>query len=324
MTKIRYGIVGTSPQGQKFLAALKLSADSRIVGVVDGSEDQAEGKKLVTQFGVPKLYTSATELFEDKEVDVVYLAVKNEDHYESAKEALNNGKNVLLEKPFTRHKVGASELFQLASKKGLFIMEAQSALFLPIMQKVSDLLSKGAIGDLRFIEVKDKYDVTAQASWIKKLSAGGGALFNGGTNFLGIIQYLCGRQFSDWSGFEYNQVGEADTRCNLALKNGDVLVNVLLTTDFEIETKLVLYGTEGKIKIPNYWFSETALLENQQGTKRFVIDEQENDLVYEIAHINHCLQENKLTSPIVTPELTIQTLTIIESLYQKWYRDPLN
>ncbi|KRL03963.1 Gfo/Idh/MocA family protein [Liquorilactobacillus oeni] len=322
--KIHYGIVGTSKLVRKFLSAIALVPDSIVMGIVDQTETQAEGKKLVQEFDIPQLYTKTEELLNNETIDIIYFAVKNEDYYENAKRALSKGKNVLLEKPFTRHKVGASELFQLAGKKKLFIMEAQSALFLPIMQKVRTLLKQGIIGDLRFIEVKDHYDVAGKTDWIKKLSAGGGALFNGGANFLGVIQYLGGQGFDDWSGFEYNRVGEADTRCNLSLKMNDLLVNVLLATDFEIETKLVLYGTKGRIKIPNYRLSNTALLENENKTKRFVISEQKNDLVYEIEHLNKCLQEKQFVSPIVTPEITIQSITVMESLYRKWYSDSLN
>ncbi|KRM95597.1 Gfo Idh MocA family oxidoreductase [Liquorilactobacillus aquaticus DSM 21051] len=320
--KIRYGIIGATSQAAKFARALSLSSSSELVGIADA--DQTLSKKFATEMVVPKAYEDYSQLCRSVGIDIVYIPVKNKERYDCAKMALENGKNVLLERPFTRHKVGASELFHLAAKKKLFIMEAQSALFLPIMQKVKKMLEDGVIGEVKFVDVKEKHAIDDRSEWFSKLAAGGGAFFNGGSNLLGVIQFLLNDSIKEWSGFEYNQVGEADTRCAISLKCGDVLVNSLITTDFDIESKLVIYGTKGKIKIPNYWEGSAAVLENKLGTKRFVLENQENELIYEIDHVAKCLTSGVMVSPIATPELTMQTMNIIQSLYQKWYGDPLN
>ncbi len=320
--KIRYGIIGATSQAAKFVRALNMSSNSAVVGIVDA--DQALSKKFAAEMVVPEVYENYVQLCQSNKIDIVYIPVKNKERYDCAKMALDNGKNVLLERPFTRHKVGASELFQLAAKKKLFIMEAQSALFLPIMRKVKKMLEDNTIGEVKFIDVKEKHDIGDKHDWFSELSAGGGAFFNGGSNLLSVIEFLLNDSIKKWSGFEYNQVGEADTRCALTLKCGNVLINSLITTDFDIESKLVIYGTKGKIKIPNYWEGSAAILENELGTKRFVLENQENGLVYEIEHVASCLNSGAISSPVATPELTMQTMNIIQSLYQKWYGDPLN
>ncbi|WP_056967322.1 Gfo/Idh/MocA family protein [Liquorilactobacillus sucicola] len=320
--KIRYGIIGATVQASKFVEALNLSANSVVVGIADGR--QALSRKFATELDVPHVYASYSQLCQSSEVDIVYITVENKERYDCAKLALKNGKNVLLESPFTRHRVGAGELFQLAAKKKLFIMEAQSALFLPIIKKVKELLEDKTIGEVKFIDVKEKHEIDDKGEWFSEIASGGGALFNGGSNLLGVVQFLLQDSIKEWSGFGYNRVGKADTRCVLALKCGAVLINSLITTDFDVESELVVYGTRGKIKIPNYWEGSAAILENGLGTKRFVLENQENELVYEVDHIASCLASGAVVSPIVTPKLTMQSMTIIQDLYQKWYGDPLN
>ncbi|KRL02702.1 Gfo/Idh/MocA family protein [Liquorilactobacillus capillatus] len=320
--KIRYGIIGATTQAAKFVRALEISDSSIVVGVADA--EPAQSKQFALELGIPTVYENYTQLCQSGEVDIIYIPVKNKERYDCAKEALENNKNVLLEHPFTRHKVGANELFQLAAKKKRFIMEAQSALFLPIMNKVRELLEDKTIGEVKFIDVKEKHPITDKDEWFSQLDAGGGALFNGGSNLLSVIQFLLNKPINEWSGLEYNQVGEADTSCILALKCGEILINSLITTDFDVENELVIYGTKGKLKIPNYWRGAAAILENAQGTKRFALENQKNELVYEVDHVAECLNSGVSTSPIVTPELTMHTMSIIQNLYQKWYSDPLN
>ncbi len=61
---------------------------------------------------------------EDAEVDIVYVATIHPTHHALAKMALNAGKHVLVEKPFTMNYREAAELVDLAADKGLFLMEA--------------------------------------------------------------------------------------------------------------------------------------------------------------------------------------------------------
>ena len=77
------------------------------------------GKELADKYGVKKVYTKLADLMEDKEVDFIYVASPNSLHYEQAKMALEYGKNVICEKPFTATRETAAELVRMAKVKGL-------------------------------------------------------------------------------------------------------------------------------------------------------------------------------------------------------------
>ena len=58
----------------------------------------------------------------------------------------------------------------------------------------------------------------------------------------------------------------------------------------------------------------------QKGKSLFLISgKQISEFTYEINHVNQCLQDKKLTSPVMTKELTIATVKIVESFYQEWF-----
>ena len=80
---------------------------------------------------------------ESDSVDVIYIATPNNMHYENVKMCLLAGKHVLCEKPFTTSAAQAQELYALAEEKGLFLMEGFWIRFLPVLQKMQELIKEG-------------------------------------------------------------------------------------------------------------------------------------------------------------------------------------
>ncbi len=68
-------------------------------------------------------YGSYEELANDPNMDIIYVSTPHSHHYENVKLCLNNGKNVLCEKPLTVNAAQAKVLYDLAKSKGLFLME---------------------------------------------------------------------------------------------------------------------------------------------------------------------------------------------------------
>ncbi|MGC3051273.1 Gfo/Idh/MocA family protein, partial [Enterococcus faecalis] len=73
-------------------------------------------------------------------------------HYSAAKLALSQGKPVLLEKPFPLNAAEAEELFVIAQEQGVFLMEAQKSVFLPITQKVKATIHEGGLGEILWVQ----------------------------------------------------------------------------------------------------------------------------------------------------------------------------
>lgn len=97
-----------------------------------GSRRAESAKAFAAQYNIPHWHASYEELAADPAVDAIYIATPNALHYENCKLCLEHGKHVLCEKPFTINAEQAKELYALAEKKQLFIMEAFWIRFLPL------------------------------------------------------------------------------------------------------------------------------------------------------------------------------------------------
>ena len=106
-------------------------------------------KKMAEEQGIKKYYSCYDELLEDDEVEVMYIASPNHLHYEMCKKALEKGKHVICEKPFTSHVAELIELAKLAKEKQLILLEAISTQYLPNVLKIKELLNE--IGQVKIV-----------------------------------------------------------------------------------------------------------------------------------------------------------------------------
>jgi predicted dehydrogenase len=99
-----------------------------------------------------KTTTNSCEVLRSPEIDAVAIITPVWTHFELAKQALENGKHVFVEKPFTSDSSQAEELIQLAEKKGLTIMVDHTFLFTVAVKKIRQLIDQNALGNLYYYD----------------------------------------------------------------------------------------------------------------------------------------------------------------------------
>ena len=184
---IRWGIVGPGRIAEKVAADFALLPSAKLAAVASRSVERARAFALRHGIETSRAYGSYAELFADDTVDVVYLATPNPRHHRHALEALEAGKNLVVEKPFTLTYEGAREVVARAKSSGRFVMEGMWTRFQPAVQRVRELVHEGAIGELRGLEVDLGIQAPSDAHdrfFSKEL--GGGALFDLGV-FLTVV-----------------------------------------------------------------------------------------------------------------------------------------
>ncbi len=92
------------------------------------------------------------ELLRSPEIDAVAVITPVWTHYQLAKEALENGKHVFIEKPLTSNSDQAKELIDLAARKGLTVMVDHTFLFTGAVRKIRQLVENGSLGDLYYYD----------------------------------------------------------------------------------------------------------------------------------------------------------------------------
>ena len=126
--RLRWGILGTGGIANFFTSDLKLTGFT--VSAV-GSRNTDTAEAFAATHGIPTAYGSYEELVADPEVDVVYVSTPHPFHAENATLALEAGKHVLVEKPFTLNQAEARAVVDLATSKGLVVLEAMWTRWLP-------------------------------------------------------------------------------------------------------------------------------------------------------------------------------------------------
>ncbi|MFB5678627.1 Gfo/Idh/MocA family protein [Paenibacillus terreus] len=109
-----------------------------------------KGEKLAKTYGIGKIYTDYGAMLKDAEIDFIYIGIVNSLHYEYAKKALEAGKHVIVEKPFTSTLQEAVSLEKLSREKKLFLFEAITLLYSPNYQFIKEQLH--LIGDIKLIQ----------------------------------------------------------------------------------------------------------------------------------------------------------------------------
>lgn len=317
---IKYGIIGDNEAVKQLKTALAASQTGSLTAIV---ADPANSHKLSEENPKVSVYSNPNQLL-TSDVDVIYLAKSRVAKFELAKRALLHDKNLLLERPLTRHFVGASELFRLAKQRQLLIFENWAALYSPVFKRIHQLIAEKVIGELQFLDIKKA--VKDQPNWFYDLSAGGGALFNEGSLIIALIQYLANLPVGEWNGLKTSRINQADANCSVVLKAGGVLSSVVISSEFLEKSKFTVYGTRGTISVRDFDQQPDTIVINKHGkVSKETFKVNSNEATYLIEYLNQCLLAGKRQDQtIAAAEMTLNSLKVIESLYQKWYGDPLN
>lgn len=132
MDKVKYGVIGAGHLGKFHIKNLKEISQCELVGFYDVNEEKA--KNVEEEFGV-KAFSSLDELL--NQVDAVSIVVNTKYHYDVAKQCLNSGKHIFLEKPITETIEQAEEIINIAKSKNLKIQVGHIERFNPGMLSLS-------------------------------------------------------------------------------------------------------------------------------------------------------------------------------------------
>jgi predicted dehydrogenase len=147
---IRVGVIGYGYWGPNIVRNLQ-GLDSTRVEMVCDSSPAALGRVRKIYPGV-RTASDAREVLTSPDIDAVAVITPVWTHYELAKAALENGKHVFVEKPFTASAEQAEELIEIAARKNLTIMVDHTFLFTGAVRKIRELTDSGALGDLYYYD----------------------------------------------------------------------------------------------------------------------------------------------------------------------------
>jgi len=147
---MNFGVIGYGYWGPNIVRNLMSLEGSEVLAIAEISS-QARQRAQKAYPGV-MVVSSASEVICSPEIDAIAVVSPVWTHYEVTKAALENGKHVFVEKPFTSTSAQAEELIELAARKNLKIMVDHTFLFTGAVKKIKQLLDEGSLGKLYYYD----------------------------------------------------------------------------------------------------------------------------------------------------------------------------
>lgn len=194
---IKTGVCSYGMSGQVFHAPfLHVNPNFEFTAVVERSKDLARQR-----YPNVKVYTSIDDMLADKELELIVVNTPNYTHYDYVKAALEAGKNVVVEKPFTVHAAEGVALAALAKEKGLLLSVYHNRRYDSDYKIVKQILQSGKLGDV--LEAEIHYDrFKEELSYKKHKEVGGpgtGALYDLGSHLIDQAVTLFGMPRKLWA-----------------------------------------------------------------------------------------------------------------------------
>jgi predicted dehydrogenase len=147
---IRVGVIGYGYWGPNIVRNFQQADGSRVVAVCDQSDKSL--RRALQAYPEMRVCTEANDLLTAVDIDAIAVVTPVWTHFELAKKALENGKHVFVEKPFTATAAQAEELIELAERKNLKIMVDHTFLFTGAVKKIRALIDEDTLGNLYYYD----------------------------------------------------------------------------------------------------------------------------------------------------------------------------
>ncbi|KAI4690172.1 uncharacterized protein J4E84_004354 [Alternaria hordeiaustralica] len=318
---INLGIIGTNWITHSFVEAAHATGKYNLSAVFSRKEETA--KEFASKYS-DKQITTFTDLnaFAQYKIDTVYIASPNILHYEQAKQLLNAGKNVILEKPSCSTVAELDELFALATSKKVVLVEAfrhiQEANFKLLKSKISDL---GPLygASITFAQYSSRYEKVLQGEVpnIFNLEMGGGALVDLGVYCVAAAIDLFGAPTSS-QYFPVKIATGADGGGRLILAYPTFTVHLCHSKIYNSDAPSEIYGEKGTLIVPTitdinkitFWDPKKKTREDVSGVK----EPEKLNLVEEAREFARCIEEGDREALAKLEQHSRDTLAVMEKV----------
>ncbi|KAI4636630.1 hypothetical protein J4E83_001585 [Alternaria metachromatica] len=318
---INLGIIGTNWITHSFVEAAHATGKYSLSAVYSRKEETA--KEFASKYS-DKQITTFTDLnaFAQDKIDTVYIASPNILHYEQAKQLLNAGKNVILEKPSCSTVAELDELFALAKSKKVVLVEAfrhiQEANFKLLKSKISDL---GPLygASITFAQYSSRYEKVLQGEVpnIFNLEMGGGALVDLGVYCVAAAIDLFGAPTSS-QYFPMKIATGADGGGRLILSYPTFTVHLCHSKIYNSDAPSEIYGEKGTLVVPTitdinkitFWDPKKKTREDVPGVK----EPEKLNLVEEAREFARCIEEKDEEALARLEKHSRDTLAVMEKV----------
>lgn len=312
---LRWGILATGGIAGAFTSDL-FEAGLAVAAV--GSRSAEKAQAFADRFGIEQAHGSYEELVANPNVDIIYVATPHPQHAPCVKLALEAGKHVLVEKPFTLNAKEAEEIAELAKARGLVLLEAMWTRFLPHMKRIHEIIAEGKIGELRSVEAEHRQFLPTDPS--HRLNApelGGGALLDLGIYPVSFAYDILGAPRSVAAQARFTTTG-VDAEIAVTMKHeGDLISTSVSTLDCAGPNTAVVYGAKARIEIAQTWYTPTSFkVVDYQGN---VLEEYESSVAgrgmqFQAIALEELVKDGETVSPLMPLDQSVEIMRGLDEM----------
>ncbi len=312
---LRWGILGTGWIADLFVKDLQLTG--HVVSSV-GSRTQASADRFAARFGIPSAHGSYDSLVEDPQVDIIYVATPHPLHAANAMAALNAGKHVLVEKPFTLNAPEARAVVDLARTRNLVVLEAMWTRFLPHMRRIREVVASGVLGTVRSVVADHTRDLPDDpAHRLNAMELGGGALLDLGIYPIAFAWDILGRPEEIQAMARFKATG-ADAEVTTMFRHaGGALSTTISSSDNAGRNVATIQGTEARIEIDATWYEPTSfrvLDADGRVIDHFVSEVPGRGMQFQADEIERLVTAGLLAGEILPPEESVAIMQTLDTI----------
>lgn len=245
---------------------------AEIAAICDSNEENL--RFAGERYGIPeeKRFTDYMDIVNNKDIDVVTVAIPDQQHVKVSCDLLRSGKHVLCEKPLALTREDLDEIVRVADESGCKFMVGQICRFTPAFEKAKEIIESGIIGELYFVESEYAHDYMKLCDdWRADPNRHG--VIGGGCHAVDLLRWLAGdpkEVFAYGTHKLLPQVPYDDATIaimkfdeNLA---GKVFVSTGCKRDYTMRT--CIYGTKGTLICDNTSPTMTLFVTDEEGVTK--------------------------------------------------------
>lgn len=313
---LNWAVLGTGVVANEMAASLK-KAGKTFYAV--GNRTHSKAIDFAKKHGIGKVYDDFHEMFHDENVDIIYITTPHNTHIEFMKEALANGKHLLVEKSITLNSEELDEAIRIADEKQVVLAEAMTIFHMPIYKKLKTLIDSGAMGELRMIQMNfgsyKEYDM--ENRFFNKNLAGG-ALLDIGVYAISFARWFMSEKPNQVvSQVKYAPTGVDEQAGILMMNEKQEMVTIALTLHSKQPKRGMISCDKGYIELMEYPRGQKAVITYTETGEQEVIEEgrTEDALYYEMLDMEAAVKGNKEVTHL---NLTKDVMDIMTEIRREW------
>ena len=272
---------------------------------------QAKGRKLYSvanrthqkavnfaeKYGIEKVYDNIDEVFEDENVDIIYISTPHNTHIEYLRKALKSGKNVICEKSITLNSRELDEAISLAKENDVILAEAMTIYHMPIYKKLNEIINSGKLGELKLIQMNfGSYKPYDMNNRFFNRNLAGGAMLDIGVYAISFVRwFMSSKPHKITSQVKYAPTG-VDEQASILLQNKeDEMASIILSLHAKQPKRGTISFDKGYVEIFEYPRGDEAVITytDTGETETITFGETAKALEYEIEDMENAVQNGE-------------------------------